>query len=173
MVYPDADEALKAVLDNDSIAKLVSYDDMLRAARDQSLAPLSEGVDLKYPFIQIEWSENDILNRESRLSLSDAKRLIDAVAEDNLDDDTVEKTRFSLFLDNRNTYSFNMFLGDDYVEGFIDHIKQHLNELQGEISGADQLEYLRQYLHNNGFLEPEVAVNQHQQLDLFSITEIE
>lgn len=169
-VYPDADAALKAVMENDNIAKLVPYEDMLQASVTQDLTALSECDNNKYPYIKINWSDNSELTQEGYLSFYKAEDLFRNINDVNQDKETIDKTSISLFLDNQNTYNLDLNLGSE-SGGIAKHLNQLINE--SDIHSNKSLQRLQEYLKENNLLdEQEFQSGQSEQMNLFDFAEI-
>ncbi len=169
-VYPDADAALKAVMESDNIAKLVPYEDMLQASVTQDLTALSECDNNKYPYIKINWSDNSELTQEGYLSFDKAEDLFRNINDVNQDKGTIDKTSISLFLNNQNTYNLDLNLGSE-SGGIAKHLNQLINE--SNIRPDKSLQRLQEYLKENGLLaEQEFQSKQSAQMNLFDFAEI-
>lgn len=169
-VYPDADAALKAVMENDNIAKLVPYEDMLQASVTQDLTALSECDNNKYPYIKINWSDNSELTQEGYLTFDKAEDLFRNINDVNQDKGTIDKTSISLFLNNQNTYNLDLNLGSE-SGGIAKHLNQLINE--NDICSDKSLQHLQEYLRENGLLaEQEFQSEQAEQRDLFDFAEM-
>lgn len=168
-VYPDADAALKAVMESDNIAKLVPYEDMLHASVTQDLTALSECDNNKYPYIKINWSDNSELTQKGYLSFDKAEDLFRNINDINQDKGTIDKTSISLFLDNQNTYNLDLNLGSE-SGGIAKHLNQLINE--SDIRPDKSLQRLQEYLKENGLLaEQEFQSEQSAQMNLFDSLE--
>lgn len=169
-IYPDADAALKAVMENDNIAKLVPYEDMLQSSVTQDLTALSECDNNKYPYIKINWSDNSELTQKGYLSFDKAENLFRNINDVNQDKGTIDKTSISLFLDNQNTYNLDLNLGSE-SGGIAKHLNQLINE--SDIRFDKSLQHLQEYLKENGLLaEQEFQSEQAAQMNLFDFAEI-
>ena len=169
-VYPDVDAALKAIMENDNIAKLVPYEDMLQSSVTQDLTALSECDNNKYPYIKINWSDNSELTQEGYLSFDKAEDLFRNINDINQDKGTIDKTSISLFLDNQNTYNLDLNLGSE-SRGIAKHLNQLINE--SDIRSDKSLQHLQEYLKENGLLaEQEFQSEQAAQTNLFDFAEI-
>ncbi len=169
-VYPDADAALKAVMESDNIAKLVPYEDMLHASVTQDLTALSECDNNKYPYIKINWSDNSELTQKGYLSFDKAEDLFRNINDINQDKGTIDKTSISLFLDNQNTYNLDLNLGSE-SGGIAKHLNQLINE--SDIRPDKSLQRLQEYLKENNLLdEQEFQSGQSEQMNLFDFAEI-
>ena len=169
-VYPDADAALKAVMESDNIAKLVPYEDMLHASVTQDLTTLSECDNNKYPYIKINWSDNSELTQEGYLSFDKAEDLFRNINDVNQDKGTIDKTSISLFLNNQNTYNLDLNLGSE-SGGIAKHLNQLINE--SDIHSNKSLQRLQEYLKENNLLdEQEFQSGQSEQMNLFDFAEI-
>lgn len=165
-VYPTADEALKAVLENDNIAKLVPYDAMLQASSEQNLLPLSECDNGKYPFVKINWSDNSELAKEGCFPFDKAEELFSSINELCREEDKLERTGISLFLDAQNSYNLEINLGNE-VGGITEHLKQLINE--GNISNKS-LQHLQKYLRENDIVYVQEVQSEHAtQMDFFEL----
>lgn len=168
-VYPDADAALKAVLSNDNIAKLVPYEDMMRARDTQDLKTLSECDNKKYPFIKINRSDNTELAQEGYLPFDKAEELFKDINKANREKGLLEKTSASLFLDSQNTYNLDLKLGSE-TGGITEHLNQLINE--SDISSDKSLQTLKEFLKENGLItEQQFQSAQTTQMNFFEITE--
>lgn len=145
-IYSSRKEVLDEVYANNSIAKLVDYQEILNSIYNQNLINISAADNLKYPHILIEWSDNPVINHEDRLSLTDAENLFSDQAKINCDKGILEKIHFSLLLNNLDTYSFTIDIGESNGFGIIDYIKQHLNKIESDISENYSLQNLQRYL---------------------------
>lgn len=147
-IYSSEKEAMNNAYSNNSIAKIVNHQDMLNSANHQSLESIAGADNLKYPHVQILNSDNEIINQEDRLSLQEAEKLLLEQAEANQENSIAENAEINLFLDNINTYHFNIGLGNSGC-GIINHIKQYLNNVQSEVSNNQSLQTLQEYIQNN------------------------
>lgn len=164
-IYSSEKEAMNAAYSNNSIAKIISHQDMLNAVNHQNLESIAGADNLKYPYIQILNSDNEIINQEDRLSLQEAEKLLSEQAEVNQENGIAENAEINLFLDNFNTYRFNIELGNN-GSGIINHIKQYLNNAQSELSNNQSLQTLQEYIQNN---YPDTTGTEnvlHQQMEL-------
>lgn len=169
-IFPSADAALKAVLENDNIAKLVPYETMLQASVEQKLTVLSECANKKYPFIKINWSDNTELAQEGCLPLDKAEKLFMNINDANHDQGVLQRTNVSLFLDGINTYNLDIALGTE-PGGINDHISQLIDD--SNISSDKSIQHLQEYLKENGLLtEQELQLEQAKQMNLFDFAEI-
>lgn len=150
-IYPDADAALKAILANDNIAKLVPYEDMLQASTAQDLTILSNSSNSKYPYIKINHSDNPVLVQEGYLPFDKADKLFQEINDDNLDEGPIEKANVSLFLDSQNTYNFDIKFGIE-SGGVSECFNRLVNE--GDINSDKSLQHLQEYLKENGLTIP-------------------
>lgn len=165
-VYSTTDDALKAVLDNDNIAKLVPYDAMLQASSEQSLLPLSECDNGKYPFVKINWSDNSELAKEGCLPFDKAEELFSSINELCREEGKLERTGISLFLDTQNSYNLEINSGNE-AGGINEHLKQLITE--GSISNKS-LQHLQKYLRENGIVSFQEAQSEHAtQMDFFEL----
>lgn len=168
-VFPSADAALRSVLENDNIAKLVPYETMLQASVEQDLTVLSECTNQKYPFVKINWSDNAKLAQEGCLPLDKAEKLFTNIKSGH-DESLRQRTNLSLFLDGMNTYNLDVDLGAE-PGGITDHLNQIIND--SDISSDKSMQHLQEYLKENGLLdEQELQSEQTAQLDLFNLEEI-
>lgn len=165
-VYSTEKEALSAAYSDNSIAKLLDYNEILDSANNQNLKNISAAENLKYPHILIEWSENPVINHENRLSLSDAENLFSDHAKINCAKGAMEKTQFSLVLNSLNTYSFNIRVGDDNEHGIINHIKQHLKEMQNGIPSSKSLKTLHEYLKEHHPDTDDLSHSLYEQMEI-------
>lgn len=147
-IYSSEKEAMNNAYSNNSIAKIVSHQNMLNSSNHQNLESIAGADNLKYPHIQILNSDNEIINQEDRLSLQEAEKLLSEQAEVNQENGIAENAEINLFLDNINTYHFNIGLGNSGC-GIINHIKQYLNNIQSEITNNQSLQTLQEYIQNN------------------------
>lgn len=169
-IFPSAEAALKAVLENDNIAKLVPYETMLQASVEQKLTVLSECANKKYPFIKINWSDNTELAQEGCLPLDKAEKLFTNINDANHDQGVLQRTNISIFLDGINTYNLDIALGTE-PGGINDHLSQIIND--SDISSNKSIQHLQEYLKENGLLtEQELQLEQAKQMNLFDIAEI-
>lgn len=65
-MYASEKEAMNNAYSNNSIAKIVSHQDMLNAANHQNLESIAKTDNLKYPHVQILNSDNEFRNQEER-----------------------------------------------------------------------------------------------------------
>lgn len=169
-IFSSADAALKAVFENDNIAKLVPYETMLQASVEQKLTVLSECANKKYPFVKINWSDNTELAQEGCLPLDKAEKLFTDINDANHDQGVLQRTNISLFLDGINTYNLDIALGTE-PGGINDHLSQIIND--SDISSNKSIQHLQEYLKENGLhTEQELQLEQVAQLDLFNLEEI-
>lgn len=169
-IFPSAEAALKAVLENDNIAKLVPYETMLQASVEQKLTVLSKCANKKYPFIKINWSDNTELAQEGCLPLDKAEKLFTNINDANHDQGVLQRTNISIFLDGINTYNLDIALGTE-PGGINDHLSQIIND--SDISSNKSIQHLQEYLKENGLLtEQELQLEQAKQMNLFDIAEI-
>lgn len=168
-IFPSADAALKTVLENDNIAKLVPYETMLQASVEQKLTVLSECANKKYPFIKITWSDNTELAQDSCLPLDKAEKLFTDINAGHYES-LRQRTNLSLFLDDMNTYNLDVDLGAE-SGGINDHISQLIDD--SNISSDKSIQHLQEYLKENGLLtEQELQLEQAKQMNLFDFAEI-
>lgn len=169
-IFSSADAALKAVFENDNIAKLVPYETMLQASVEQKLTVLSECENKKYPFIKINWSDNTELAQEGYLPLDKAEKLFTDINDANHDQGVLQRTNVSLFLDGINTYNLDIALGSE-PGGINDHLSQIIND--SDISSNKSIQHLQEYLKENGLhTEQELQLEQAKQMNLFDYAEI-
>lgn len=169
-IFSSADAALKAVFENDNIAKLVPYETMLQASVEQKLTVLSECANKKYPFVKINWSDNTELAQEGCLPLDKAEKLFTDINDANHDQGVLQRTNISLFLDGINTYNLDIALGTEPGE-INDHLSQIIND--SDISSNKSIQHLQEYLKENGLhTEQELQLEQAKQMNLFDIAEI-
>lgn len=141
--YPSESDAMHEVFSNNKIAKLIPYDSMKMAEFSKDLSPITESENLKYPYIQIVWSDNMKLNHTDILSIPEAKDKFNEV--NNQVNDEPIKTSFSLYLDSNNIYNFNYLHSKDGIS-IPEHIKIHLQELQSQETLDESLENLNDYI---------------------------
>ena len=168
-IYPDADAVLKAVLANDKIAKLVSYEAMLRSSVEQDFTVLSEIDNSKYPFVRINESNNSELAQEDYLPFDRAEKLFNSINEHDQNEGLSERVNISFFLDGKNTYNLYIHLGAE-SGGMLNQIRRLLSE--SDISSDKSLQHLQEYMKDNGLLEQEMQSDQTAQLDLFDFAEL-
>lgn len=170
-MYASEKEAMNAAYSNNNIAKIVSHQNMLNSANHQSLESIARADNLKYPHVQILNSDNEFINQEDRLSLHDAEKQFSNQAAANQENGITGNAEINLFLDNINTYHFNIGLGNS-GSGIINHIKQYLSNIQSEISNNQSLQTLHEYIQNNypDTIETENVLHQQIQLtDCFDL----
>lgn len=141
--YPSESDAMHEVFSNNKIAKLIPYDSMKMAEFSKDLSPITESENLKYPYIQIVWSDNMKLNHTDILSIPEVEDKFNEV-NDQVSDEPI-KTSFSLYLDSNNIYNFNYLHGKDGIS-IPEHIKIHLQELQSQEILDESLESLNDYI---------------------------
>lgn len=166
-IFSSADAALKAVFENDNIAKLVPYETMLQASVEQKLTVLSECANKKYPFIKINWSDNTELAQEGCLPLDKAEKLFTDINDANHDQGVLQRTNISLFLDGINTYNLDIALGTE-PGGITDHLKQLIND--SGVKSYRSLQFLKKHMKQNKLLSyQELQIRQTEQLDFSDI----
>lgn len=168
-VFPSVDAALRSILENDNIAKLVPYETMLQASVEQDLTVLSKCTNQKYPFVKINWSDNTELAQEGCLPLDKAEKLFTDINAGH-DESLRQRTNLSLFLDGMNTYNLDVDLGAE-PGGITDHLNQLIND--SDISSDKSMQHLQEYLKEKGLLdEQELQLEQAKQMNLFDYAEI-
>lgn len=168
-VYITEEAALSEVFSNGQIAKLVEPKIIKSCSVYKDLSVLSEADNLKYPYIQIHWTDSEQMKSYECISLKAAQEKFNQ-ANDNAADDSAQSTSFSLHLSDDIIYNLKY---NHSVQGqeIIEFIKSHLQEVQTDQSLNKTLEALNSYINSQIAHQEQLNHQSNQALDSFDATE--
>ncbi|GEM_PF-170315 len=168
-VYITEETALSEVFSNGQIAKLVDPKIIENCSVYKDLSVLSEADNLKYPYIQIHWTDSEQMKNCECISLKAAQEKFNQ-ANDNTADDSAQSTSFSLYLSDDIIYNLKY---NHSVQGqeIIEFIKSHLQEAQTDQSLNKTLEALNSYINSQIAYQEQLNHQSNQALDSFDATE--
>lgn len=168
IVYETNEKALSEVFKNNQIAKLVEPSVPKSCSAYKDLSILSESDNLKYPFIQVLWSDTEQLKNSDCISLNAAQEKFDLAnqaAENNQ-----QNTSFSLHLSDSEIYNFKY---NHSLQGqeILEYIKSHLQEVQSDQTLNKSLTTLNSYINSQTSSQNQFNQQSIQTLDSFDTTE--
>lgn len=168
IVYETNEKALSEVFKNNQIAKLVepSVPESCNAYKDLSI--LSEADNLKYPFIQVLWSDTEQLKDSDCISLNTAQEKFDLANQ--AAGDNQQNTSFSLHLSGSEIYNFKY---NHSLQGqeILEYIKSHLQEAQSDQALNKSLTTLNSYINSQTANQKHLNQQSIKTLDSFDATE--
>ncbi len=168
IVYTAEEDALSAVYSNNQIAKLTEPRIMESCSAYKDLSILSEADNLKYPYIQICWTDSEHIKDSECISLKAAQEKFNCANHDA--GDTVCNTSFSLHLNDDIIYNLKY---SHTLQGqkIIEFIKSHLQEAQTDQSLNKALATLNSYISSQTAYQEQLNPQSNQVLDSFDATE--
>lgn len=168
-VYITEEAALSEVFSNGQIAKLVDLKIIESCRVYKDLSVLSEADNLKYPYIQIHWTDSEQMKNCECISLKAAQEKFNQ-ANDNAAGDSAQSTSFSLHLSDDIIYNLKY---NHSVQGqeIIEFIKSHLQEIQSDQSLNKTLTALNSYINSQIAYQEQLNHQSNQALDSFDATE--
>lgn len=168
IVYETNEKALSEVFKNNQISKLVEPSVLESCSAYKDLSILSEADNLKYPFIQVLWSDTEQLKDSDCISLKAAQEKFDLAnqaAENNQ-----HNTSFSLHLSDSEIYNFKY---NHSLQGqkILEYIKNHLQEAQSDQALNKSLTTLNSYINSQTTSQNQFNQQSIQTLDSFDTTE--
>lgn len=168
IVYETNEKALSEVFKNNQISKLVEPSVLESCSAYKDLSILSEADNLKYPFIQVLWSDTEQLKDSDCISLNTAQEKFDLA---NLAaGDNQQNTSFSLHLSDSESYNFKY---NHSLQGqkILEYIKSHLQEAQSDQTLNKSLTTLNSYINSQTANQKHLDQQSMQALDSFDTTE--
>lgn len=168
-VYITEEAALSEVFSNGQIAKLVDPKIIESCSVYKDLSVLSEADNLKYPYIQIHWTDSEQMKSCECISLKAAQEKFNQ-ANNNTAGDSAQSTSFSLHLSDDIIYNLKY---NHSVQGqeIIEFIKSHLQETQSDQSLNKTLTALNSYINSQIAHQEQLNHQSNQALDSFDATE--
>lgn len=168
-VYITEEAALSEVFSNGQIAKLVEPRVLESCSIYKDLSVLSEADNLKYPYIQIHWTDSEQMKNCECISLKAAQEKFNQ-ANNNAAGDSAQSTSFSLHLSDDIIYNLKY---NHSVQGqeIIEFIKSHLQETQSDQSLNKTLTALNSYINSQIVYQEQLNHQSNQALDSFDATE--
>lgn len=168
IVYETNEKALSEVYKNNQIAKLVKPSVLESCSAYKDLSNLSEADNLKYPFIQVLWSDTEQLKNSDCISLNAAQEKFDLANQ--AAGDNQRNTSFSLHLSDSEIYNFKY---NHSLQGqkILEYIKSHLQEAQSDQALNKSLTTLNSYINNQTVNQKHLNQQSIQTLDSFDATE--
>lgn len=168
-VYITEEAALSEVFSNGQIAKLVEPKIIESCRVYKDLSVLSEADNLKYPYIQIHWTDSEQMKNCECISLKAAQEKFNQ-ANDNAAHDSAQSTSFSLHLSDDIIYNLK-YNHSEKGQEIIEFIKSHLQEAQTDQSLNKTLEALNSYINSQIAYQEQLNHYSDQILDSFDATE--
>lgn len=168
LVYTTKEAALTEVYRNSQIAKLVEPEDLDKCSIYKDLSILSETENLKYPYIQIHWTDSEHLKGCDCISIDAANEKF-SLANETVDSG-VQNTSFSLHLSDSAIYNFK-YAHSPEGQKILEYIKSHLDEIQSDQALDKSLAALNSYITNQMATNEQLNHQSIQSLDSFDTTE--
>lgn len=168
-VYITEEAALFEVFSNGQIAKLVDPKIIESCSVYKDLSVLSEAENLKYPYIQIHWTDSEQMKSCECISLKAAQEKFNQ-ANNNAVGDSAQSTSFSLHLSDDIIYNLK-YNHSVHGQEIIEFIKSHLQEAQTDQSLNKTLEALNSYINSQIAHQEQLNHQSNQVLDSFDVTE--
>lgn len=168
-VYITEEAALSEVFSNGQIAKLVEPRVLESCSIYKDLSVLSEADNLKYPYIQIHWTDSEQMKNCECISLKAAQEKFNQ-ANNNTAGDSAQSTSFSLHLSDDIIYNLK-YNHSEQGQEIIEFIKSHLQEAQTDQSLNKTLAALNSYINSQIAYQEQLNHQSNQALDSFDATE--
>ena len=164
-IYKHTEFALSEAFRNNQIAKIVEPGILESCSLFKDLSIISEVDNLKYPYIQIQWSDIEHFKNSDCLSINTAQEQFD-IANQTAEDGT-KSTSFSLHLSDSEIFNFK-YAHSPKGKEILEYIKSHLDEMQSDQAMSKSLTTLNSYINSQT-----TQLNHHatQSLDSFDATE--
>ena len=169
IVYTPKEAALSAVYGDSQIAKLVEPRILESCSIYKDLSVLSEADNLKYPYIQIHWTDSEQMKSCECISLKAAQEKFNET-NNSVAGDSAQSTSFSLHLNDNIIYNLKY---NHSVQGqeIIEFIKSHLQEAQTAQSLNKTLAALNSYINSQIAYQEQLNHQSNQALESFDATE--
>lgn len=166
--YTTEEAALSEVFRNTQIAKLVDPKAIKSCSVYKDLSILSEADNLKYPYIQIHWTDSEQMKSCECISLKAAQEKFNQA--NNTAGGSAQSTSFSLHLSDDIIYNLK-YNHSEQGQEIIEFIKSHLQEAQTDQSLNKTLEALNSYINSQIVYQEQLNHQSNQALDSFDATE--
>lgn len=167
-IYKHTEFALSEAFRNNQIAKIVEPGILESCSLCKDLSIISEADNLKYPYIQIQWSDIEHFKNSDCLSINTAQEQFD-IANQTAEDGT-KSTSFSLHLSDSEIFNFK-YVHSPQGQEILEYIKSHLDEMQTDQAMSKSLTALNSYISSQTTAHGQLNHQATQSLDSFDATE--
>ena len=134
----------------------------------KDLSIISEAENLKYPYIQIDWTDSEHLKASDCISVNAANEKF-ALA-NNAADKGSQNTSFSLHLSDNEIFNFK-YAHSPQGQKILEYIKSHIDEMQSDQAMSKSLTALNSYISSQTASHGQLNHHSTQSLDSFDATE--